>query len=132
MWPGIRPATGWIANVTSIPFASSTSASSCTACCACATAMPYPGTITTFCAYESRIATSSGGERPDRAVDRARSPGARLNLAERAEEHVPDRAVHRPAHHHREQRSRRADEGAADDQDVRVELEARRGRREAR
>ena len=52
MWPGIRPATGWIAYSTSTPFFSSWSASSRTACWACATAIPYPGTITTFCAYE--------------------------------------------------------------------------------
>ena len=50
MCPGIRPATGWIAYVTSTPRASSSSASSWTACCACATANPYPGTMTTLLA----------------------------------------------------------------------------------
>ncbi len=76
------------------------------------------------------IATSSAVA--ERTVpSTAAGAGARLHLPERAEEDVPDRAVHRPAHHHREQRSRRADERAAHDQDVRVELEPGRRRREA-
>ena len=40
MWPGMRPATGWIAYFTSTPRFSSSSASSRTVCWACATAMP--------------------------------------------------------------------------------------------
>ena len=40
MCPGMRPATGWIAYLTSIPFFSSALAISRTACWACATAMP--------------------------------------------------------------------------------------------
>ena len=40
MWPGIRPATGWIAKSTWMSRFSSSSASSRTTCCACATAMP--------------------------------------------------------------------------------------------
>ena len=40
MWPGIRPATGWIAYLTVTPFAVSFAASSFTACCARATARP--------------------------------------------------------------------------------------------
>ncbi len=40
MCPGIRPATGWMANFTSTPRFSSSSDSSRTACCACATAIP--------------------------------------------------------------------------------------------
>ena len=59
MWPGMRPATGWIAYDTSTPRLSSRSASSRTSCCACAAARPYPGTMMTFCAYASWIAASS-------------------------------------------------------------------------
>ena len=62
----------------------------------------------------------------------ATSPAPALDLPERAEEHVRDRAVHRPAHHQREQRARRADEHAADDQHVVLELEPGRGGREPR
>ena len=40
MWPGSRPATGWIAKRTLTPLARSTSVSSRTACWARATAMP--------------------------------------------------------------------------------------------
>jgi hypothetical protein len=40
MCPGMRPATGWIANFTSISRLLSWSYSSRTRCCACATAMP--------------------------------------------------------------------------------------------
>ncbi len=40
MCPGIRPATGWMANRTSIPAFVSASYSSRTLCCAWATAMP--------------------------------------------------------------------------------------------
>ena len=40
MWPGMRPATGWIAYLTSTPAFLSASAISRSACCAWATAMP--------------------------------------------------------------------------------------------
>ena len=40
MWPGMRPATGWIAKNTSTPRALSVSASSRTTCWAWATAKP--------------------------------------------------------------------------------------------
>src|SRR5437899_1414068 len=60
IWPGMRPATGWIAKRTSTPFLVSTSYSSRTLCCACATAMPYPGTTTTLFAAERIAAASSG------------------------------------------------------------------------
>ena len=40
MWPGIRPATGWMANFTSTPLSSRSFAISRTACWAWATAMP--------------------------------------------------------------------------------------------
>ena len=40
MWPGMRPATGWMANSTSTPRAMSRSISSRTGVWACATAIP--------------------------------------------------------------------------------------------
>ena len=60
-----------------------------------------------------------------------RARGARRELAERPEEHVRDGPVHRLAHLDREQRSRRSHEHPAHDQDVVLELEARRGRGQA-
>ena len=132
MCPGMRPATGWIAYVTSTPRASSRSASARTSCCACATAMPYPGTITTFCAYASITATSSAVVgRTDAGATRGRRGCTGRHLPEGAEEDVRDRAVHRPPHLQRQQRSRRADEHAGDDQDVVLELEAGRSDGEA-
>ena len=56
----MRPATGWMAYFTSPPFFSISSCSSRQTCCACATAMPYPGMITTELAYASCTAASSG------------------------------------------------------------------------
>jgi len=40
MWPGMRPATGWMANFTSTPASSRIDVISHTLCWACATAMP--------------------------------------------------------------------------------------------
>ena len=40
MWPGMRPATGWMAYFTSTPSFFRVSAISRRECCACATAMP--------------------------------------------------------------------------------------------
>src|SRR6266478_6780004 len=59
MWPGMRPATGWMANFTSTPFLVRASYISRTLCCAWATAMPYPGTTTTLLAAERMLAASS-------------------------------------------------------------------------
>ena len=56
MCPGIRPATGCIANLTLAPFPSRSSASCFTWCCACASAIPYPGTIITSFAEASTLA----------------------------------------------------------------------------
>ena len=51
MCPGMLPATGWMAQVTFAPSASSPSAISRSACRACATAMPQPGTMMTETAF---------------------------------------------------------------------------------
>ena len=59
MWPGIRPATGWMANLTSTPDFVSESYNSRTLCWAWATAMPYPGTTTTEEAASRMEAASS-------------------------------------------------------------------------
>mmetsp|Transcript_24563 Transcript_24563/g.62534 ORF Transcript_24563/g.62534 Transcript_24563/m.62534 type:complete len:311 (-) Transcript_24563:257-1189(-) len=58
MWPGILPATGWIANRTLFPAPRRARIMSAIACWALATAMPYPGTITTDCALLSMPAAS--------------------------------------------------------------------------
>ncbi len=60
MCPGIRPATGWMANFTSTPRAPSVSASSRTLCWAWATAIPYPGAMITSRALRRISAASSG------------------------------------------------------------------------
>ena len=87
---------------------------------------------TTRCAYASITATSSAVvARTDAPSTPPPSPaGPGDDLAEGAEEHVRDRAVHRLAHQHRQQGSRGADERAAHDQDVGVQDEAGRGGRE--
>ena len=54
-----------------------------------------------------------------------------LHLAERAEQHVGERAVHRLAHDDRQDQAARAVERAGDDQQLVVEHEAHRHRREA-
>ena len=56
-------------------------------------------------------------------LERGRSRAC-LHRAERPEEDVADRAVHRPAHHQRQQRARGADERAGDDEHVVVEEKA--------
>mmetsp|Transcript_19233 Transcript_19233/g.49318 ORF Transcript_19233/g.49318 Transcript_19233/m.49318 type:complete len:205 (-) Transcript_19233:2459-3073(-) len=47
IWPGMRPATGWMPNLTVMPASRHAEAISPTLPCARATAMPYPGTIST-------------------------------------------------------------------------------------
>ena len=59
IWPGKRPATGWMAKRTVLPLARRRLVNSDTDCCACATAMPYPGIITTESASFSAAATPS-------------------------------------------------------------------------
>ena len=78
-------------------------------------------------------ATSSALARAHLAVRGAggSTGSGRRDLTERAEEDVRDRAVHRAAHHDRQQRARRADQHAAHDQHVVLELETGRRRGEA-
>ncbi len=64
-------------------------------------------------------------------LDRQRLAGARcaataagLELAERAEDDVGERAIHRSCHQHTEEDARRTDQGAGDDQRLVVEREA--------
>ena len=114
MCPGMRPATGWIAYLTSTPRSSSS-----------VRQLPY---VVLRLRHRQPVAGDDddlAGEREldgdvlrRRRADRATVVGARLahtrlHLAERAEEDVRDRAVHRLAHQQREQRSRGADEHPA-------------------
>ncbi len=66
------------------------------------------------------------------ALDRLGFGGRRGggHLAEGAEQHVGERAVHRLAHDHRQDEARRAVERAGDDQQLVVEHEAHRHRRQ--
>ena len=85
--------------------------------------------MTTF----ERVGEQVGGILRRAALDRlglARG-AARLHLAERAEQHVGERAVHRPAHDDREDQARRPVERAGGDQQLVVEHEAHRHRRQA-
>src|ERR1700730_7193991 len=59
MCPGMRPATGWMANLTSVPRRVRRSENSRTLCCAGATAMPEPGTMMTSLAASNIMAASS-------------------------------------------------------------------------
>src|SRR6476659_6889197 len=119
MWPGIRPATGWIAYFTSTPFSSRRSASWRTSCCACATAIPYPGTTTTLRANESCTATAPGDDQHGRVEHESRRRGCepREGVQERDHDwHV--RTADRKHEHHAED-EREEDEG--DDRPLRLE-----------
>ena len=133
MWPGIRPATGWMAYDTSTPRVLQQIGEGMHVVLCLGDRHPVPG-------HEDdlvRIAEHHGDVVHGRGADLAvgipadacaRSGGS--ELAERTEEHVRDRPVHRPAHHDREEGSRRADEHAAHDQDVVLERESGGRRRE--
>ena len=47
--PGIRPATGWIASVTCLPWSFNFLTISASGYCPCDTASPYPGTCALGC-----------------------------------------------------------------------------------
>mmetsp|Transcript_20826 Transcript_20826/g.67444 ORF Transcript_20826/g.67444 Transcript_20826/m.67444 type:complete len:206 (+) Transcript_20826:272-889(+) len=57
-WPGMRPATGWTAISTSLPFARSNEMSSAIEYCPLATARPYPGTMSTLSALTRSAAAA--------------------------------------------------------------------------
>ena len=59
MWPGKRPATGWMPKRTSFPKDLNNFVNSHTECCARETAMPYPGTMITDLASMSVLTVSS-------------------------------------------------------------------------
>ncbi len=130
MCPGMRPATGWMPNFTSTPRLVSASYSSRTLCCACATAMPYPGTITTlFAADKNRRGFFRGCAAHSAGFHRAGGRG--LHLSEGPEQHVGERAVHRLRHVDRQDEARRAIERARHDQQLAVEHETHGGRRQS-
>src|SRR5690606_26164471 len=82
MWPGSRPATGWMPKRTSIPFSRSRRVRSATGYWACATAMPYPGVMMTEDASTSSLAVSDAvisryspsSVEPDEAVTEPNPP----------------------------------------------------------
>ena len=59
MWPGRRPATGWMPKRTSMPRSRSRRVRSATGYCAWATAIPYPGVMMTEVASSSILAVSA-------------------------------------------------------------------------
>ena len=123
MCPGMRPATGWMANFTSTPCLVRTSNSSRTLCWAWATAMPVPGDDD----HRGRVRAAARPPlraRCERTV-RPSSPAVPSvwSCPNAAEQHVAERAVHRPAHDERQEEARRAVQSAGDDQDVVAEHE---------
>src|SRR5215471_15193881 len=124
MWPGMRPATGWMAYFTSTPSFLSRSAISRSACCACATAMPYPGTMITFPAFLSMKAASSA----EPCFTRRRAGDF---AAETAEDHRDEAAIHSLAHDVGQDRARGADQRASDDERGIAQREADARRRPA-
>ena len=133
MCPGMRPATGWIAYRTSTPFVLEQVGQHAHVVLRLRDREPVarhehdPARVREHDRDVLRRSSRARCVRP-----RARLPVPACDLAERAEEHVRDRPVHRPAHHERQQRAGGADERAADDQHVLVQREARRRGREPR
>ena len=132
MWPGMRPATGWIAyfDVDALGLEQLRELAHLVLRLRDGEAVARDDDDA-LRVREHHGDVVGRGRANGRAVGarRGRRPGR--DLAERAEEDVRDRAVHRAAHLHRQQRSGRADEHPAHDQDVRVQHEAGRGRGEA-
>ena len=92
--------------------------------------MPYPGMMTTVEAFSSSCAASSGVALF--AVRCSTCPATACNLTERAEQHVGERAVHRLAHHDRQNQARGAVERAGGDEQLVLHHEAHRHRGEPR
>src|SRR6202140_4870989 len=108
MWPGMRPATGWMAYLTSTPSFLSWSAISRRACWACATARR---------AELDRTGFATGAD--------ARGSGF---ATEAAKDDRDEGAVHRVAHDVGQDRAGGADQRAGDDQRRVAERETDTGR----
>ena len=130
MWPGMRPATGWIAYLTSTPFSSSSSASCADVVLRLRDRHPVAGHDDDLARERELHGDVLGRRRAHGApvVGAHRRSGARLHLPEGAEEDVRDGAVHRLRHQQRQHRAGGADEHPGDDQDgVREHEAGRRG-----
>ena len=131
MWPGMRPATGWMANLTSTPRLVRMSIEFADLVLGLGDGHAVAGNDDHRLAAARMAAASSGlALRTGRCFVRAGCGG--LDLAEGAEQHVGERAVHRLAHDDREDEAGGAVEGAGDDQDLVVEHEAHRAGGERR
>ncbi len=133
MCPGIRPATGWIAYLTSTPRSSSSVRELAHVVLCLRDGHSVSGDDDHLAREGELHCDVLGGRRAHRpSVVGACLARACLHLAERAEEDVRDGTVHRLRHEQRQQRARGADEHPGHDQDGRVEHEPGRGRREPR
>ena len=130
MWPGMRPATGWIAYFTWTPRCSRMRRE---------LAHGVLGLRRRHAVARDEDDLPRVGELRRDVLQRDLAHHAFLarlgrggRAAERAEQDVRDRAVHRLAHEDREDEARAAVQRARDDEDVVPEREARGGGREAR
>jgi hypothetical protein len=104
MWPGMRPATGWIAQRTLAPFLQDIGHLAQRVLRL--RDMPSPGTTITEVAFFMMKAASSATARPQQSIA---GPGP--SRCQPAQDHIEDRAVHAPAHDVAEDRALRATNG---------------------
>ena len=134
MWPGMRPATGWIAYLTSTPLLLEHVRELTDVVLRLRDRHAVAGRDDHL-AREGELHRDVLGRRRAHGaavVGRAAGSRAGLHLAEGAEEDVRDGAVHRLRHQQRQQRPGGADEHPRDDEHGRVEDEAGRRGGEAR
>ena len=128
MWPGMRPATGWIAYFTSTPRSSSSDARSLTACWACATARPTRDDdhLVGVGHLDGGVGGRGG---PHMLVTLVAATDRDPAATEAAGDDRGDGAVHRLGHQVGQDRAGRADDHAGDDHRGVVQRQTRCGRR---
>ena len=127
----MRPATGWIAYLTSTPLLLELVGELLDRVLGLRDGEPVAGDDHDRVGVGERDRRVLGADRAVRPLLARARPRAAARAAEAGEQDVRDRAVHRRRHLHRQDRSRRADERAGDDQGDVVEREAGGGRGEA-
>ena len=128
MWPGMRPATGWIANL----HVDAALGQLIVELAHLVLRLRHRHAVAGHDDDAIGVGQELGDVLRRRALGGLRFArrGRRLHLAERAEQHVRERPVHRPAHDDRQDQARRAVERAGDDEQLVLEHEAHRHRRQ--
>ena len=129
MCPGIRPATGWMAYLTSTPLRLEELGQLADGVLGLGDREAVAGHDDHLLGVGQLDRDVVGADLADRAAGAGGRPGGRVAATEAADHDVHDRAVHRVGHELGQDRAGRADEGARDDQDRVAEHEAghRRG-----